>query len=345
MCPEAAVAKQSPNARPSAFGRAAHATLRCADFFAGIGGMRLGFQQAGKQRVKTVFANDFDLNCEKTYRANFGGDFSLGDITELSADQIPDFDIMLGGFPCQAFSQAGYKLGFADTRGTLFFELARIIGEKRPMAFLLENVSSLERHGGGKTMMAIRNTIEKELGYQLHTKVLNSRNFNVPQNRPRIYMVGFREPVDFQFPKPKAETKFLKDILEEDPEEHTYLSQQYFEGMERHRKRHEAKGNGFGYLVLKKEGVANTLVLGGMGRERNLVEDKIIKPWRSGRDKLKWKNKRGLRRLSIKECARCQGFPNTFKFPVARVHAYRQIANSVSVPVIKSIARQMLKCL
>lgn len=317
--------------------------VRCADFFAGVGGIRLGVELAGKKRVTTVFANDFDQKCSETYARNFGDGIAVADLKQIDPAELPDFDLMLGGFPCQAFSQAGFKKGFRDERGTLFFDLARILDEKRPRAFLLENVATLVNHDKGRTFACIKKVIRDSLGYDLHTAVLNSRHFGVPQNRPRIYLVGFDSKTDFEFPKEEEESVFIKDILEDSPPEYAYLSQQYYEGMERHRARHEAKGNGFGYLVLDKEGVANSLVLGGMGRERNLVKDKVIKRWRKGQDKLAKKNTRGLRRLTVREYARCQGFPDSFEFPVARVHAYRQIANSVSVPVIKKIAAQILK--
>jgi len=319
--------------------------IRCADFFAGIGGIRLGFERVGGKRMKTVFANDFEPKCAETYNLHFKGNMTVGDITQIEASELPDFDLMLGGFPCQAFSQAGFKKGFDDARGTLFFDLARILAEKRPRAFLLENVATLRNHDRGNTLRVIERVIQEELGYDLHVQVLNSRHFGVPQNRPRIFLVGFDRPTKFEFPEPGKESVSIKDILEQDPPEYTYLSQQYYEGMERHRKRHEAKGNGFGYLVLDKDGVANTLVLGGMGRERNLVRDKVIKPWRNGQDKFARKNTRGLRRLTVREYARCQGFPDDFQFPVARVHAYRQIANSVSVPVVEAIAKRMLPLL
>ena len=317
--------------------------IRCADFFAGIGGIRLGVEQAGKGLVRTVFSNDFDEKCAETYNFNFDNEMTVVDVTSLDVDEIPDFDLMLGGFPCQAFSQAGFKKGFEDTRGTLFFDIARIIASKRPRAFLLENVASLVNHDKGRTFGTIKHILTEILEYDLHYKVLNSRFFGVPQNRPRVFLVGFDTPTKFEFPEGYKESVFIRDILESDPPEYTYLSQQYYEGIERHRKRHEAKGNGFGYLVLNKDGVANSLVLGGMGRERNLVKDKVIKRWRKGNDKLEKKNIRGLRRLTIREYARCQGFPDDFVIDrVARVHAYRQIANSVSVPVIKNIADKII---
>lgn len=326
--------------------------IRTADFFAGIGGIRLGFDKAAKRsgrETRTVFANDIDPKCLETYENRFGaGSMTLGDISKIDADDIPDFDVMLGGFPCQAFSLAGHQLGFKDMRGTLIFELARILKRKRPRAFLLENVQALRNHDRGRTLATIIRVLDKEMDYEVKIASLNSRYFGVPQNRPRLYIVGFARQgnsttENFELPEEGKQSKVIRDILEEQVEERVYVSQTYYEGMERHRKRHEAKGNGFGYKVLDHDGVANTLVCGGMGRERNLVRDKVVNPWKPGKDKLTHKNAKGLRRLTIREFARCQGFPDSYKFPVAQIHAYRQIANSVTVPVIDKIADRMLQ--
>ena len=322
--------------------------IRVADFFAGIGAMRLGVQRAGGKRIQFVYSNDFDAKCQATYEKNFGkGSMTLQDINKIKPADLPDFDLLLGGFPCQAFSLAGRKGGFGDPRGAVFFTLVKILKAKKPKAFLLENVAGLVNHNRGQTMHRVREELRKA-GYHTDTRVLNSRYFGVPQNRPRVYIVGFLKKADlekFTFPKEGKETKFICDILEKKPEkpsESVYISQKYYEGLERHRKRHQSKGNGFGYMVIDKKGVANTLVLGGMGRERNLVKDRPIKVWQKGQDKLERKNRLGLRKLTIRECARCQGLPDTFTFPVAKIHAYRQIANAVSVPVVRKIAKNIL---
>ena len=320
-------------------------TIRTVDLFAGIGGIRLGFEGAAKNRMETVFANDFNLKCAETYGRNFsdGVGMTVAPLEEVPVKTIPGFDLLLGGFPCQAFSIAGRRKGFEDARGTLFFHIAEIIREKRPHAFLLENVQHLKNHNHGKTFERIEEILTEDLGYDVHYTILNSKDFGVPQNRPRIYIVGFRNKTDFSFPEKSRTRKCIKDILEKDVSEEYYISQKYYEGMERHKKRHAARGNGFGYMVLDKDHVANTLVLGGMGRERNLVCDRVKKPYSAGKDKLLYKNRKGLRKLTIRECARVQGFPDSFSFPVAKTEAYRQIANSVSVPVIRAIARRMVK--
>lgn len=319
--------------------------IRSIDLFAGIGGIRLGFESVGKEKIETVFVNDLNEKCAETYKKNFSGDvdMTVSPLETIPIRKIPGFDLLLGGFPCQAFSIAGQKKGFEDARGTLFFHIAKIIKEKKPYAFLLENVQHLKNHNRGKTFERIEEILKEDLGYDVHYTILNSKDFGVPQNRPRIYIVGFKKKTDFSFPQKSRTRKCIKDILEKDVSEQYYISQKYYEGLERHRNRHASRGNGFGYVVLDKNEVANTLVLGGMGRERNLVQDRVKKPYSKGKDKLLYKNRRGLRKLTIRECARVQGFPDSFVFPVSKTEAYKQIANSVSVPVIKAIARRMLK--
>lgn len=324
--------------------------LKVIDLFAGIGGNRSGFERADKEkRLDFVYTNDFDKNCALTYGANFG-EVDCRSITDVKATEIPDFDILLGGFPCQAFSLAGKQKGFGDTRGTLFFDIQRILLHKmkkgkKPSAFLLENVGNLKHHDAGKTFEVMMKVLREDLGYDVHEKILNSRFYGVPQNRPRIYIVGFKKKTDFHFPEKQKEIS-VDSILEEwgtvDPK--YYISQKYYEGLNRHRDRHLSKGNGFGYQVIERTDVANTLVLGGMGRERNLIKDKPKLVYKPGLDKLKYKNSKGIRKLTIAEYARLQGIDDsTFKFPVSNTQAYRQIANSVSVPVIEAIAREMLK--
>lgn len=322
----------------------AQKTLKAIDLFAGIGGIRKGFELAAPGRVKFVYSNDNDPHCAKTYAANYNGrTLDVRDIEKVSLREIPKFDILLAGFPCQAFSLAGKKQGFKDTRGTLFFHIEKILADKKPKAFLLENVGHLLHHDEGKTFEVISSALKDKLGYDVHAKVLNSKNYGVPQNRPRIYIVGFKKKTPFEFPLKKNRVTPMKTILEKEAGPEYYLSQKYFEGLERHRKRHQGKGNGFGYVVLDVNNVANALVLGGMGRERNLVQDKPVKSWRKGRDKLEYRNTKGLRKLTLREWARVQGFPDDFVFPVSNTQAYRQVANSVSVPVIEAIAREMLK--
>ncbi|MEN6511772.1 MAG: DNA cytosine methyltransferase [Chloroherpetonaceae bacterium] len=316
--------------------------LKAIDLFAGIGGIRKGFEDL----CETVYANDFDALACKTYEANFGKiDCSdLREVVKGMDKKIKKFDILLGGFPCQAFSIAGKRQGFADTRGTMFFEVEKILNKYRPKAFLLENVRNLENHDNGNTFKVILKVLTEKLGYDVHYKVLNAKDYGVPQNRPRIYIVGFKKKTNFSFPEPTRRVK-LKSILQKNVDPKHYISQLYYEGMERHKNRHAQKGNGFGYMVLDPEGVSNALVVGGMGRERNLIKDKPVNIYKEGLDKKTTKNALGLRKLTVRECARLQGFPDDFIFPVKDSPAYKQLGNSVAVPVIKAIADQMAKYL
>lgn len=323
--------------------------LLVADLFAGIGGIRLGFEQAAKKanvKMHTIFANDFDPKCKMTYDANFGrGAMTGGSIADIASESIPKFDVLLAGFPCQAFSIAGSRQGFDDIRGTLFFEIVRILKSHNPRCFLLENVEALARHDKGRTLSVMLSTLREKLGYNVSTKVLNSRHFGLPQNRDRLYIVGFNGDYegDLYFPEGNTETPMLASILEEEPAERLYLSQTYYEGITERTRRNAAKGNGYGMKRIYKYGIARTLLCGGMGLERNLVVDEVVNPWSEGKDKMRYKNPEGLRRLSVRECARLQGFPDSYKFGVATTQAYKQVANSVSVPVIAAIAERMLE--
>ena len=320
---------------------------RAIDLFAGIGGIRLGFQQAFQDKIKFVFSNEIDdFSCE-TYEANFGEN-PKGDITKVDEKEIPDFDILLAGFPCQAFSIAGEKRGFQDTRGTLFFHIVRILKEKQPMAFLLENVKHLKHHDNGRTLQVIKDVLRYDLGYHIHIKVLNAANYGLPQKRKRIFIVGFKDNYAFNFPKPNAELPTLNSILEPKGtvDENFYLSHEYLEGLKKHRRRHESKGHGFGYEVIPRNALANTIVCGGMGKERNLVKDKILANcWKEEGDDIQLRNEEGIRKMTPKEWQRLQGFPENFKFPVSKTQKYKQLGNSVPVAVIKAIAEQMKKTL
>ncbi len=319
--------------------------FQAVDLFAGIGGIRLGFEQAFKDRIKFVYANEIDPYSCQTYQENFGEN-PLGDITEVNPKEIPNFDIMVAGFPCQAFSIAGEKRGFNDIRGTLFFNLAEILRVKQPDAFLLENVKHLIHHDKGRTFQVIKDVLIKDLNYNIHTKLLNAKNFGVPQNRERIFIVGFKENLAFEFPKPLNTPVKIEDILEKKVKSSYYLSHEYLSGLKKHRARHEEKGNGFGYEVRPRNGIANAIVCGGMGKERNLVYDKILpNHWKEEGDDIQLRNEEGIRKMTPREWARLQGYPDSFKFPVSMTKAYRQLGNSVAVPVIKSIALEMKKSL
>jgi DNA (cytosine-5)-methyltransferase 1 len=319
------------------------------ELFAGIGGLRLGFKEAFKERIRFLWANDFNKACCDTYKENFGNNSTVcGDINEIIKDmsKIPKHDILLAGFPCQPFSIAGEKKGFADkTRGTLFYSLAKVLEEKQPASFLLENVRHFEHHNGGKTWTTVKDVLEKDLKYRVFAQRLNAKYFGVPQNRPRFFMVGFKDhTANFEFPEEKGIPPKLETILEHNVAEHFYLSQKYLNGLKRHRLRHEAKGHGFGYKVLDSEkDIAQALVVGGMGRERNLIKNSpIAGHWEPGDLDLMKRNEEGIRKVTPRECARLQGFPEEYKMHPARSQAYKQFANSVAVPVIAAIAKKML---
>jgi len=320
------------------------------DLFAGIGGIRLGFEEAFGKNIKTVFVSEWDENAQRTYKANFNEPVEIaGDITKISVSDVPEFDICLAGFPCQAFSLAGQRKGFKDdykgmARGTLFFDVVRICAEYKPRVIFCENVKGLSIHDKGRTYDVIKGAL-KEIGYTVFEDVLNSRDFGVPQNRERIYIVAFRTGIDcsgFKFPAPTDSSKRIKDIIEENPvSAKYYLSETYIETLRRHRARHEAKGNGFGYEIRDWEDVAGAIVCGGMGRERNLIIDKRqtdLQPVTNIKGEI---NKEGIRKMTPREWARLQGYPDTFNLPLADVHLYKQLGNSVSVPVIAAIANEI----
>lgn len=318
------------------------------DLFAGIGGIRLGFENVFKNTLEICFTSEWDENACITYRENFNHDVIHGDITKVSVSEVPDHDILLAGFPCQAFSIAGAKLGFEDTRGTLFFDVARIVKEHMPEVVFCENVKGLTHHDKGRTFKVIVNTLT-ELGYVVYSKILNSKDFGVPQNRERIYIVAFRKDLEsssFEFPVGLVSSKKLIDIIEKDiVSTKYYISTQYLETLINHKKRHKEKGNGFGYEIKDLNGIANALVVGGMGRERNLIIDKRITDFTPVTHIRGEVNKQGIRKLTPREWARLQGFPDTFRFPVADTHAYKQLGNTVSVPVIEAIAKEIQKVL
>lgn len=324
------------------------------DLFAGIGGIRLGFDQAFGDKIETVLVSEWDEFAQKTYKANFHDDLEIaGDITKIDEKNIPDFDICLAGFPCQAFSLAGQRKGFADdykgmSRGTLFLDVARICSEHKPKVIFCENVKGLTIHDKGRTFKIIVNTL-REIGYTVFYKVLNSKDFGVPQNRERIYIVAFRNdiaPGEFIFPASTDDTKRIKDILEEKPvSARYYLSDCYLETLKKHKARHEAKGNGFGYEVRSLDDIAGAIVCGGMGRERNLIVDKRqtdLTPVTHIKGKI---NEEGIRKMTPREWARLQGFPDNYTLPLADVHLYKQLGNSVTVPVIKAIALKIREIL
>lgn len=324
--------------------------LKSIDLFAGIGGIRLGFEQAFADDIETVFVSEWDNSAQKTYTANFNDSFPIaGDITKIEAQDIPAFDICLAGFPCQAFSLAGARKGFDDDykglcRGTLFLDVARICEYHKPKVIFCENVKGLVIHDKGRTFKVITKTFE-DLGYTIFYKVLNSKDFGVPQNRERIYIVAFRNDIatdNFTFPQPTDNTKILADIIENhEVSVKYYLSTTYMETLRRHKARHAAKGNGFGYEIRNLNGIAGAIVCGGMGRERNLIIDKRLTTFVPVTRIKGEVNREGIRKMTPREWARLQGFPDDFKLVLADASLYKQFGNSVTVPVIAAIAKQI----
>lgn len=319
------------------------------DLFAGIGGFRMAFQNLGGE---CVFSSEWDEQAKRTYYENYG-EVPFGDITkESTKDKIPkDFDILCAGFPCQAFSLAGKRRGFAETRGTLFFDVAEILRRHQPKAFFLENVKGLAIHDKGRTLETILNTLD-EVGYVVpDPQILNAMHYGVPQHRERIYIVGFRKDLginkeDFVYPERHKDIPCWLDVREKEPvPAKYYLSETYVETLRRHRARHEAAGHGFGYKIIDDNAVANAIVCGGMGRECNLVLDfrqTDLTPTTNIKGEI---NKEGIRKMTPREWARLQGYPDNFKIVVADASAYKQFGNSVAVPAIQATAEQLLKTL
>jgi len=308
--------------------------FRTIDLFAGVGGIRLGFEKAG---FETVFANDFDEPCKSTYDSNFPRTkLVVEDIKKIGLNDLPEFDFLLAGFPCQAFSIAGHRQGFNDKkgRGNLFFEITRIIKARNPEGFLLENVKNLKSHDGGKTFRIIEETL-KNLGYHLNIRVLNSMEYgNIPQNRERIYIVGFKNKSHadkFSFPEPIKLTKKVTDLLENNiPEKYYYNGKPLYQKLKNFIKE-------FGkvyqwrrqYVRENKSGVCPTLTanMGMGGHNVPIIKDE-----------------KGIRKLTPLECFRIQGFPAEFALPknLSDSALYKQAGNSVSVPVIEAVAKQMI---
>lgn len=306
------------------------------DLFAGIGGIRLAFQNLGG---KCVFTSEWDTYSKKTYEANFG-EVPFGDITKISEKEIPDHDILLGGFPCQPFSIAGVSKknalgrahGFLDeTQGTLFFDVARIIKYKKPKAFLLENVKNLVSHDKGKTFTIIKETL-KELGYSIYFKVLDGQYF-VPQHRERIIIVGFSDDFfkgkeTFEFPKMEDKKFAIRDILEDNVDPKYTLSDKLWNYLQEYAKKHKAKGNGFGFGLTDLDGVSRTI---------------SARYYKDGAEILIPQDGMNPRRLTPRECARLQGFPDSFLIPVSDNQAYKQFGNSVVTPLIQAVGKNLIK--
>lgn len=307
------------------------------DLFAGIGGMRVAFESAGGH---CVYSNEWNKYCQQTYFANFG-ELPDGDITKVDVSSIPDHDILIAGFPCQPFSIAGVSkkqslgraTGFEDkTQGTLFFDICRILKEKRPKAFLLENVKNLCSHDRGRTFKVITESLH-ELDYEIFYQVIDGQNY-VPQHRERILIVGFDRKlygseIKFSFELTPVEPKpVIKDILEVDVNERFTLSDKLWNYLQNYAAKHKAAGNGFGYGIADPNGIARTL---------------SARYYKDGSEILIAQEGKNPRRLTPRECARLQGFPESFKIPVSDTQAYKQFGNSVVVPLISNVANLIVR--
>lgn len=317
-------------------GKKPNAQFTFIDLFAGIGGMRIAFENAGGQ---CVFSSEWDRYCQRTYFENFG-EVPNGDITEIDPALIPEHDILIAGFPCQPFSIAGVskknslgrKHGFEDkTQGTLFFNIAKIIEERRPAMFLLENVKNLKGHDGGNTFKVITDTLS-ELDYKFNYKVIDAINY-VPQHRERIYIVGYDikkygNSIDFQFPRPPEINPRLSSILESNVDKKYILSDHLWNYLQKYAEKHKNQGNGFGFGLVDKNSTTRTL---------------SARYYKDGSEILIKRNNSNPRKLTPRECARLMGFDDSYKIPVSDTQAYKQFGNSVVVPVITDIAGEMIK--
>lgn len=305
-------------------------SFRFIDLFAGIGGIRIPFQEMGGQ---CVFSSEWDKFSQKTYYFNFG-EAPKGDITKIDSNEIPDFDVLLAGFPCQPFSQAGLHKGFEDTRGTLFFEIERILKEKRPKAFLLENVKQLKGHDKGRTFKIIMDHLSS-LNYYAEATTLKASDFGVPQIRERIYIIGLDkssfaipENYSFPFPAPTGRKTRVGDILEDNVDEKYTISDKLWEGHKRRKLENRKKGKGFGYSLFNEDSeYASTI---------------SARYYKDGSEILIEQDGKNPRRLTPRECARLQGFPDDFVIPVSDAQAYKQFGNSVAVPVVRAVANVLL---
>lgn len=303
------------------------------DLFAGIGGFRLALESLG---AECVFSSEWDKFAQQTYEANFA-DIPTGDITQVHSREIPDHDILCAGFPCQPFSLAGvskmnslgYAHGFAHkTQGNLFFEVARIINDKKPRAFILENVKNLVSHDKGNTFRTIQDVLTNDLGYTIYHKVIDSSCF-VPQKRQRIFIVGFKKPIHFKFDD--LDYSFLpnvKSILEETVEDRYTLTDHLWQYLQNHAEKHRAKGHGFGFGLVDLNGAARTL---------------SARYHKDGSEILIPQQGKNPRRLTPRECARIMGYPDDYKIVCSNTRAYKQFGNSVVVPVVKYVANCLIQ--
>tara|TARA_B100001175_G_scaffold260312_1_gene229192 strand:+ start:407 stop:1360 length:954 start_codon:yes stop_codon:yes gene_type:complete len=294
------------------------------DLFAGIGGFRIPFDELGGE---CVFTSEFDKFSQVTYEENFGEKPS-GDITKINEKDIPSHDLLLGGFPCQAFSNAGLKKGFEDTRGTLFFDIARILKYHKPKAFILENVKGLKSHDKGNTLKVIVKTLNK-MNYNLFIEVLNAKNFGLPQNRERIFIVGLKESLDFIFPEPSFKKTRLGEILEKRNDNSYTISDKIWASHQARKEKARAKGYGFGYSLFDEDSEYTSTI--------------SARYYKDGSEILIKQENNNPRMLTPREAARLQGFPEDFKIPVSNLQAYKQFGNAVPVNVIRALANEIIR--
>lgn len=294
------------------------------DLFAGIGGIRIPFEEI---KGKCVFTSEFDKFSQQTYEANFG-EMPSGDITQINEEDIPAHDVLLAGFPCQAFSNAGLKKGFEDTRGTLFFDIARILKYHQPKAFLLENVKGLRGHNKGETLKTIIRILNS-MNYNLSIEVLNAKHFGLPQNRERIFIIGFKNVINFQFPRASMMSTRLGNILHKNTSDKFTISDKIWLSHQKRKERAKAKGYGFGYSLFDRDASHTSTI--------------SARYYKDGSEILIKQKDKNPRMLSPREAARLQGFPDSFKIPVSKGQAYKQFGNSVSINVIRAIAKEMQK--
>jgi DNA (cytosine-5)-methyltransferase 1 len=309
--------------------------FRFIDLFCGIGGFRIAFQRAGGE---CVFSSDWDKFSQQTYEANFG-ERPHDDIREVDIDSIEPFDILCAGFPCQPFSLAGVskknslgrKHGFEDQKqGNLFFSIEKILATHRPPAFVLENVKHLYRHDGGNTFKIIYDILANKLGYHVYAAIIDAQAV-VPQHRERMFLIGFKERRLFDFPKFPLEGPKLSSILDTDVPEKYTLSDHLWNYLQNYARKHQSAGNGFGFSLFTANDVARTL----SARYHKDGSEILISQGPN----------RNPRRLTPRECSRLMGFPKNFKIPVSDTQAYRQFGNSVVVPVVEQVAKQVVRAL
>lgn len=309
------------------------------DLFAGIGGFHLACTSLGG---KCVFTSEWDKYAAKTYKENWGGEIH-GDITQIKASDIPDHDLICAGIPCQAFSISGKRAGFADIRGTMFAEVVRIAEEKKPKAIFLENVKGLLSHDKGNTLKTIIQALEN-IGYDVvPPQIVNSSNFGVAQKRERVFLAAFRKDLgvtEFKYPVGTAPSATITSVLERQVDAKYYLSEKYWNFLGVHKARHANKGNGFGYQIIPPMGQANTLMVGGQGHEHNLLKDPMGFPLPKIPAEM---NKDFIRKMTPREWARIQGFPDTFKIVVSDTQAYKQFGNSVAVPAVTAMVEKIVE--